>query len=204
MTTSKASRIEQPETDETEKPKSAKRFSAEALRQDPKEELIGVKKVTTTVALRKPGKQEFFQTHRDPGFWLDTAILELTESREIFMVDPGLRAELGQEIKRVTLCTTMGRSGALFLWPIPLPDGTGKRNSWHESARQGAELARGTWVRVQANMAAGFYDVSLASASLSDPQWPAMSFDEILERAFKDAYIDSMDHPALRVLRGEL
>jgi hypothetical protein len=205
MSNTKVTRLEQSEADptpstETNEPTSPKRFSVEALRLDLQEEMVGVEKVTTNVLIRKPKRQEWLRTH--PTFHMDTAILELEQDREVYMVDRGLRAALAEELKRVTLWATINRTGALFLWPLSLPDAKGKRNPWSESARRGAELAQHCWVRVSSNMANGQYDIGKAVSVMSDPEWPKLSFDEILEIAFKDAWIDSMDHPAVKTLRG--
>jgi hypothetical protein len=53
-------------------------------------------------------------------------------------------------------------------------------------------------------MSAGCYDVYTASESLSEPEWPTTPFATLLKVAFKDKFIDSLDHPVLRKLRGEV
>jgi hypothetical protein len=39
---------------------------------------------------------------------------------------------------------------------------------------------------------------------LPEPNWPELPFKELLRVAFKDKYINSLDHPILRKLRGEV
>ena len=154
------------------------------------------------MAIRKPKRQEFIRVHSSPDYRLDVAILDLEEDGESFMVSQELRPELADELKRVTLFTTTSRAGALFLWPVRLPEATGRRNTWAESSRHGAELAMRSWTRLSSNRAAGQYDLAVASATLPDPEWPDLSFREILKLAFQGAIIDSIDHPAIRRLRG--
>ena len=60
------------------------------------------------------------------------------------------------------------------------------------------------WVRVQANMADGKYDVFEATGAIPDPEWPEMTFRDMLKIAFEDRFIDSTDHPILKQLRGEV
>ncbi len=60
------------------------------------------------------------------------------------------------------------------------------------------------WVRVQANMADGKYDVFEATGTIPDPEWPDMSFRDMLQLCFDDRFIDSLDHPILKQLRGEV
>ena len=42
-----------------------------------------------------------------------------------------------------------------------------------------------------------------AAADLAAPEWPDLTFAEILRLAFKQRVIDSYDHPFLKQLRGE-
>jgi hypothetical protein len=53
-------------------------------------------------------------------------------------------------------------------------------------------------------MSLGAYEVFEATGELPEPQWPELPFSQILQIAFKDKYIDSLDHPVLRKLRGEV
>jgi hypothetical protein len=53
---------------------------------------VGVKKRLTTVPVRKPSKQDFIRVHPDPAYRLDTAVLELKDENETYLVDPGLWA----------------------------------------------------------------------------------------------------------------
>ena len=169
-------------------------------------EAAGVKKLLTTVPVRKPAKEAFIRTHPDEGYRLHAAVLELKEEREMYLVDPALLPELAGEstISPRLLVTTITRQGALFLWPLRLPNSDGKLDDWGASALAGAEQAESRWVRVAANMSAGCYDVSVASESLAPPDWPSTPFRDLLRVAFKDKYIDSLDHPVLRKLRGEV
>jgi hypothetical protein len=47
--------------------------------------------------------------------------------------------------------------------------------------------------------------VAVALAQLAEPVWPDLPpFGEILRIAFRDRRIDSLEHPILRRLRGEV
>ena len=54
-----------------------------------------------------------------------------------------------------------------------------------------------------ADLNLGAYEVYTASADLPAPEWPEMPFSELLRVAFKDRYLDTLDHPVLKLLRGE-
>jgi hypothetical protein len=53
-------------------------------------------------------------------------------------------------------------------------------------------------------MEANGYRVETAPAEQRaiQPTWPKMTFEEILNTAFEDKCIDSLDHPVIRSLRG--
>ena len=65
-------------------------------------------------------------------------------------------------------------------------------------------MAQKDWIRISANMSLGAYEVYQATGALSGPEWPDLEFSKILEIAFKGRYITTLDHTALRRLRGEL
>ena len=58
---------------------------------------LGVKKQLLTVPVRKPAKESWVQTHPDQSYRIQTAVLELKEDREIYLVDPELWSELATE-----------------------------------------------------------------------------------------------------------
>jgi hypothetical protein len=165
-------------------------------------DLAGVKKVLTTIPVRKPLRQEFIRVRPDDGWSLETAILELKEEHTSYLVAPNLWGELPGEIVPTILYTTLSRQGVLFLWPVRLPGEDGRVNHWHQSALEAAEIAKAQWVRVAANMNLGAYEVFTASADLPNPEWPDNSFQEILKIAFRDQLIVSLDHPVVHRLRG--
>jgi hypothetical protein len=167
-------------------------------------ESTGVKKLVTTIPVRKPNKQDFVRVHSDPAFRLETAVLEFKEDRETYLVAPHLWSELVGELTPKVLFTAMNRQKVLFVWAIRLPNEDGRHDEWNASALEAAQAAQKKWVRVSANMSLGAYDVFEASADLPEPEWGDMDFTKILEVAFKGRYIDNLDHPALRRLRGEV
>ncbi len=166
---------------------------------------LGVKKALLTVPVRKPDKQEFVRTHQNEEYWFQTAVIELQEERrETYLVDSSLWSAIHGEIIPKVLITTINRQGILTLWPIRLPGEDGRHNQWHKSALEAALLAKTKWVRIMANMSLGAYDVYEAPEGISEPEWPDITFQEIIRIAFKDSYIQDLDHPVLKRLRGEI
>jgi hypothetical protein len=166
---------------------------------------VGVKRLITTVPVRKPSKEWFVRTHPDPAYRIQTAVLELKEDREIYLVAPGLWPELMEEstVSPRLLVTAVNRQGVLFLWPIRLPRSDGRIDDWSRSSLEAADTARKRWVRITANMSLGAYDVSVGPPGIPDPDWPDISFQEIIKIAFRDKMISEWDHPVLQRLRGE-
>lgn len=163
---------------------------------------LGVKKAVITVPVRKPNRQEFVRTHPNPEFWLETCVLEFKEDRETYLVAPHLWGDLVGELIPKVLVPTQNRQGVLTLWPIRLPGEDGKHDEWNASALEAAQMAKTRWLRTASNMSLGAYDVYEAEGDLPEPEWPDLSLSAIVNIAFKGRWIDSLDHPAIRRLRG--
>jgi hypothetical protein len=165
----------------------------------------GVKKVLNTIPVRKPSKEWFVMTHPDPAYRIQTCVVELKEDSETYLVDPSLWPELAGEstFSPRALMTAINRQGVLFLWPIRLPGPDGRLDEWSRSAMEAATHANGKWVRVQANMSLGAYEIYEAAGQWAAPEFPTMPFQQLLKIAFKDKFITSLDHPILKRLRGE-
>ena len=152
--------------------------------------------------MRKPADQDFVRVHPSPQFRETLAFVELKEDREIYIVEPAVVPELPGEFFYATLFTTITRTGVLFLWPVKVQAGDAKANEWHISAATAVQYAMKSWVRVKANMQLRGYEVFQAESAIPDPEWPDLSFDAITHIAFKDRVIRSLDHPAVKRLRG--
>jgi hypothetical protein len=163
---------------------------------------IGVKKVLNNVPVRKPDPQSFIRVHPDHAYRLETAVLELKAERETYLVHPSLVPELSGELTPKILFTAIDRQGVLFLWAVRLPDSNGRLDPWNSSALQAAEAATERWVRVVSNRNLGAYDLYVATAPFAEPEWPNLTFEELLKIAFKDRFIGSLDHPVVQKLRG--
>jgi hypothetical protein len=167
---------------------------------------VGVKPLIKTVPVKKPSKEWFVRTHPDPAYRLQTAVLELKEDRETYLVSPALWPILADEktFSPRLLVTAINRQSVLFLWPIRLPGSDRRIDDWSRSAMDAADEAKSQWVRITANMGLGAYDVAVATGSLAEPSWPDIKFGEIIKIAFRDKMISDWGHPVLKRLRGEV
>lgn len=192
--------------DAASKARSAKvdPFDPASLRIDPNAAagMIGVKRKLVTLKVGKPDKMEFCRVHPDASYRINTAMVEDKINRESYLVDRPLWPELPDFIQLVRFCVAVNRHGTTFLWPAKLPDPNGRPMDWHTSMLEAQELAIKSWVRVQADMAAGSYAVFEATGNLPDPEWPELTMTELLRLAFKTRFIDSMNHPFLQELFG--
>jgi hypothetical protein len=166
-------------------------------------ETAGVKKLLTTVPVRKPHKQDFVRVHPSEHYRADVLMVELKEDREAYLVSGRQMVdELATEAEPFSLFTAINRQGVVFLWPVRLPTPDGKVNEWHRSLREAAETATGRWCRVKANMSLGAYETTVAESAIADPAWPEASFQELIRIGFRDRLIDVATHPVVKRLRG--
>jgi hypothetical protein len=166
---------------------------------------LGVRKVISTIPVRKPNKSEWFQVRPGPQWRLQTAILEVENGvdRAVYLVAKELWADLAGEIAPALVLTCTNRAGDLFLWRVKLPGPDGRTNTWTESALRIAQAAETTWCRMVADMGNGHYTHFEPAADLPEPTWPdGLDFRQILKIAFRDKFIDNADHAILRALRG--
>jgi hypothetical protein len=165
-------------------------------------ESAGVKKLLTTVPVRKPNPQDYVRVHPSPEYRAALAIIELKDDREIYLVPPPIARELPGEFTMAMIYTAINRQGAVFLWPVRLPAADGRILEWHRSAAEAAELAMRRWIRVKANMSLGANEMFEAAGTIPDPEWPDLPFQELLRIGFRDRLVDRLDHAVVKRLRG--
>jgi len=170
-------------------------------------EASGVKKLITTVPVRKPNKQDFVRVHPSKDYQIEAMILETQDEHEAYLVLPEVYEHLpeGVAVAKV-LRLAITRQGVILLWPIKLPDQDGRLDNWNASAHIAAELAEKQWLRIVAKRALGAYEpfVATATENFPEPEWPDLSFQKILEIAFMSRLIETPDHIILRKLWGKV
>jgi len=58
-------------------------------------------------------------------------------------------------------------------------------------------------VRINADMNLGAYKITVARGAIPDPEWPNLTFKELLTIAFRDRLVSSLDHPLVRRYLGD-
>jgi len=124
-------------------------FNPENLRLDQSfTKTVAVKKLLTTIPVRRPGKQTFFRVHPDPAYRDVFPIIDMKDDREEYIVARPLVAELATEIVHKQLCLAITRQGTVFFLPLRLPGPDGKDMEWWRSLREHADRAMTHWIRV--------------------------------------------------------
>jgi hypothetical protein len=162
--------------------------------------------VLFTIPVRRPDPQIYCRVRPGEGWRIITAALELKGDGargEIYLVTaPELRSALAAELRKMVLFYCMDRFEKPFIWPIKIEDG--RKNSWLSSAMDAAHLAMRSWARIVPDFGLSGYRAHVATANLPEPPWPELTFQEVINLAFKDRQIKDADHEILRRLRGEL
>lgn len=162
------------------------------------------KKLYTNIPVRKPSKTEFFRVLDREEYTTRAAIIELKEEGETYLVHTDLLSDLSGYAVPVQVCVVMTRMQSLLIWPVKLPQE--RRNLWHDTALEASRLAKEKWICIRADMSAGCYEILEAVAKLPEPEWPIeeLTFQRMVELAFKDFYVDSLDHPLIMRLTGQV
>ena len=164
-------------------------------------EQIGVKKLLTTVPVRKPNRTQFCRTH--PEYRMDVKLLKYGETDEMYVVKPEVSADVLQLAKPYRLVLVVDRLGTAFIWPLAIPDEE-RPMDWHKSALEADLRAQKAWIRLAANQALGAYDIFEAAGELSEPIWPTESWNKLVEVAFKQKIIDTPEHVIIQKLQGRM
>ena len=164
-------------------------------------ELDQVEKVLTVIPVSKPAKTAFFRIHPDKEYTFEAYILDY--ERSTYLTNPTVAAMFPELVKPVRLVAAVTREGNPYLWPLRLPKEDGRSDNWATSALEIAELAKEFWVRMSASMSAGCYQVVKAPGILVEPNWPDLSMEDWIQKAFKDFYIEDGEHKIVRELLGE-
>jgi hypothetical protein len=182
-------------------------FDAKALRLPPAfEHNAGIRRVISTIPVRKPHGQEWLRSHPGEGFSDNFGVITLKDDNETYLLHPDLVGAYENEMTRVRIFVCMSMNKNLFLWPAKLP-GSGHRNadSWNASAIEAAEASMRRKVRIQSNRALGAYEYFFSDNPTpeNDPVWPDLTYSEMLRIAFvkPGRFVDNHNHEVLRLLR---
>lgn len=163
----------------------------------------GVIRKITTVPVSKPRKDWWCRVLNDPKYQLITRLIEDSHTNQVYLLGPTVQGPLADESYKAVLYTGITRLGDPFLWPVRLPEEEkiNPRMQRHfRSVMDAIELAKSEWIRVKWNRALGAYDSLRTERKLPEPKWPEESLAQLINIAFRDFYITSLNHPVVEAL----
>jgi len=190
--------------------RSIPKINLEALREIEAEE-IAYANVLTAVPVKKPHRDDFFRVHPDPSYTLTARMLQVKDAQErerLYLLSEDLLPTLGEhegniKVKKLFTCVTSHE--VTFLWPANTPNLNNELGrSWAVSGLKIAEEAKNTWVRMSGKPGISAYVYTKAQGDLGEPKWLDMTFQELLDIAFEETYVDTMDHQAIKTLTGQV
>ena len=166
---------------------------------------IRLETVRTIISVEKPDKGEFVRVTPDVSLHISLGLIELKKENQLYLVHQKVRDLVRSDpsYRVMKLVPTISFDGKFFLWPLRMPNMEGNIDQWSASAIEAAKLAMSCWVRVSANISIGAYETKKAVNLEKEPEWPNLSLEEIINTAFRDRIIMTLDHPVLKKLRGE-
>lgn len=163
---------------------------------------LNLVKVATACPARKPNDQQFVRANPDPNRRITMNAIHVKDDRDgIYVVAPEIVPEIPELVVPTQFVESITRQGAPFLWFVKMASKTGKTGLWVHSSLAAIKEAERAWVKVQWNGSS--YDVLVAPGISEIPVWPTMPFEKVLELAFRNFFVDSLDHPVIKALRGE-
>jgi hypothetical protein len=165
--------------------------------------MAAVKPDSSAPPIRKPGNQLWFSPHADQRLWRSfLTIKDESDKDVIYVIDRSLAADLDGEYITTLIVPCITNQGAVFFWPIKLPDSEGRVDSWNKSKLEHVVAGAGKWLRLRSNQFTGGYDKVEAKTALPTPVWPDDVLS-LLKKAVTKVYVGSLDHPMVHRLLGK-
>ncbi len=169
------------------------------------EELIQAKRILTSLDVRKPKPDEWVRCHE--RLFTEISLYMPKDSRQAYAVLPEAHDAFGPLIKFVRMTLTVNYTGAVFLWPVPVPT-MQKPHQAHVDAHAAAEQASREWVRITWDSKSNSYVVCRRQGGAGkDPEWPEEIADPsaMLRLANKSGALEIIKdshHPVVQALLG--
>jgi hypothetical protein len=173
-----------------------------AIDQSHMEEFASMEEESSIVECRRPPKGIFFTVRsettkawQDRGFYF---LLEM-EGRDPYLVAPDIANQKKDEdvIRPVLIVRYVTMAGEEGLWPLKLDQPDARSNPWNKSALNILALAAsGKWVRIVSAKNQKHYRHQVSKRKFEEvpPQFSNRSFADLINVAFKDRIIVSLDH----------
>jgi hypothetical protein len=171
-----------------------------AIDQSHMEEFACVEEKSPTVESRRPPKGIYFTVRAETTEqWQDRKfyfMLEI-EGRDSYLVAPHIAKQKKDEdvIRPVLIVRYVTMAGEEGLWPLKLDPPDSKPNRWNKSALDIMNLAAsGKWLRIKKGKSEWLYVPSPVTLKKTPPRFSDRSFDDLINIAYKDRIILTLDH----------
>jgi hypothetical protein len=153
-------------------------------------------------------KDVFFRIDRREEMQQPVAIFEYKPegrlSPEAHILTPDIAEQLGRRSRHAIIRVCICRPSILRLWAVKVPDADrGPPNSFTQTAWDAIPFLEKAWGRLDLNESGTGYDVVLPEGAWPAPEWPTDSLESLVHKAYRGRFIDSMDHPIIKALRGQ-
>jgi hypothetical protein len=179
-----------------------------AIDQSHLEEYASAGSESAVVECQRPAKGLFFTVRPEKGKpWKDRALYFLLqmEGRDPYVVDPKVAEQKKEEdtIRPVLIVRYVTMAGEEGLWPLKLNQSDGKSNKWNTSALNILEIAEsGKWIRIVSTKKHYRHQVSKKTFDEVPPKFTDRSFRDLIDIAFKDTTVTTLDHEIWDVLEN--
>lgn len=153
----------------------------------------------------KLNRHRFSRVHPASEYKYPTIVVTDKEGGgEAYLAAPHLVSRLGSMATPKILRLAVDNAGTPRLIAEPILDPNGRPNLWNDSMIRAIRMAETKWVRVEANMLAGQYEITVAAGELGEPRWPDQTMNELVLECFGGRIITDADHPLIRQLEGQV
>jgi len=173
------------------------------------EEYVNPGSESSVVGCERPPRGFFFTVRaetsrpwKDRGFYF---VLEM-KGRDPYLVMPNIAKQKDEDtISPRLIVRYVTMAGDEALWPIKLnPLDGGKGNAWNTSALNILKLAESGWIRIVSNLKSGHYrhQPSKKTLDVVPPQFTDRAFEDLINIAFKDRIVTTLDHEIWDILEN--
>ena len=162
------------------------------------EEFLGGEAVSA-FAVRTLKEGRFLRVNPDQNYSLFNQYTVATRTGTYF-VYPQFREALGPLPRRCNLHVAVDGHGEYFLLLIKQPNpGQGQEdNAWYTSARTVAAAAMKGWVKVTKPGGDRGWGYVPVQHKMFEPEWPTRPFEDLLNSAFPDHVVMSLNHDLIQ------